>query len=237
MRPISPPLPTTAPPPAAPAPNARKPMTIHKPLAAAVLAAVATAVTAQTPTPPPAAAPAATSPAKKELLARLVPLYQENLERLATSMAEAPAMRLMQQVGPRLQTLPAERRDAVARDIEADVRKYVEEARPIIVGATQRVLPTVVVPLLEERMTEDELRQTLAMFEAMRTPGARKFQQMQNDVHRALGERLVADTRAQIEPKVRTMEQAVAGRLGLTATPPASAPRTTPARPASGVRR
>jgi hypothetical protein len=45
-------------------------------------------------------------------------------------MAQQPAAMMMQQAAPVLQRLPAERREAVARDIEADVRKYTEEAVP-----------------------------------------------------------------------------------------------------------
>lgn len=189
--------------------------------AAAALALAPWPALAQT----PSAAPAAASPAKKELVARVMQLYQGDLDRVAVALAENPAMRLMQQAGARLQALPQDRREALARDIEADVRKYAEEARPIVTAAAQRAGPAAIAPLLEERMSEEELRQVIAMFDAMRTPGARRFQQLQPDVQRVLGERIVVETRTDIEPKVRAMERAVAGRLGVTPGPAASAPR------------
>jgi hypothetical protein len=211
-------------------------------LAAGLLAA--SSLLAQTaPAPAPAAAPQPSSPAKKELVARLMSLYQPDLDRLAVSLAERPALQLMQQAGARLQAVPQDRREALARDIEADVRKYAEEAAPIVRASAGRIGPQTVAPMIEERFTEDELRQVLAMFDALRTPGARKFQQMQPEIQRALGERLVAETKDQVEVKVRAMEQAVNNRLGTeggnTGAAPAPAPRPpAPAqRPASAPRR
>ena len=64
---------------------------------------------------------------KKELVAKVLQLQQPGLEQMARTMAQQPAAMMMQQAAPVIQRLPAERRDALARDIEADVRKYVEE--------------------------------------------------------------------------------------------------------------
>ena len=66
-------------------------------------------------------AQADTSPAKKELVAKVLKLQQPALEVMARQMAEQPAVQLMQQAGPALQRLPEDRREAVARDIDADV--------------------------------------------------------------------------------------------------------------------
>jgi hypothetical protein len=72
-----------------------------------------------------------------------------------------------------MQRLPAERREAVARDIEADVRKYAEEAVPWCANARNKLAPSTIGPLLEERFTEDELKQIIAILES---PVNRKFQ-------------------------------------------------------------
>ena len=139
---------------------------------------------------------------------------------MARSLAEQPAMQIMQQAGQALQRLPAERREAVARDIEADLRKYAEEAVPIVSARAVKLAPGTIGPLLEERLSEDELRQVIAMLES---PVIRKFQGMAGDMQKALTEKLVAETKPDIEPKVRAMQQVVAKRLGLPAQP-ASAP-------------
>lgn len=202
-------------------------------LTAAAIAA-ASLVHAQTAAPAAAPAPAPSSPAKKELVAKVLQLQQGGIEAMARQLAEQPAMQLMQQAGAAIQRLPQERRDALARDIEADVRKYAEEATPLVRDRALRLAPSTIGALLEERFTEDELRQVIALLES---PVNRKFQSMAPDMQRAIAEKLVTETRPDIEPKVRAMEQAVRARL-TAAMPAASAPAApAPARPASGVRR
>ena len=185
---------------------------MFKPLLTAALIAVAFAAPTQAQTPP--------ANGKKELVARVLQLQQPGIEAMARSLAEQPAMQIMQQAGQALQRMPAERREAVARDIEADLRKYAEEAVPIVSARAVKLAPGTIGPLLEERFSEDELRQVIAMLES---PVIRKFQGMAGDMQKALTEKLVGETKPDIEPKVRAMQQTVAKRLGLPAQP-ASAP-------------
>lgn len=192
---------------------------MFKSLLTAALATVAFAASAQAPAPP--------AGGKKELVARILQLQQPGIEAMARGLAEQPAMQLMQQAGQALQRLPTERREAVARDIEADLRKYAEEAVPIVSARATKLAPGAIGPLLEERFNEDELRQVIAMLES---PVVRKFQGMAGDMQKALSEKLVGETKADIEPKVRAMQQTVAKRLGLPAQP-ASAPTAPAAAP------
>ena len=191
-----------------------------KSLFTTALVAAAFAASAQAPAPAPGTSPVT----KKELVARILQLQQPGIEGMARGLAEQPAMQLMQQAGQALQRMPAERREAVARDIEADLRKYAEEAVPIVTARANKLAPGTIGPLLEERFNEDEMRQVIAMLES---PVIRKFQGMAGDMQKALTEKLVGETKADIEPKVRAMQQTVAKRLGLPA-PPASAPAATP---------
>jgi uncharacterized protein len=163
---------------------------------------------------------------KKELVAKVLQLQQPGIETMARLIAEQPAQQIMQQAGQALQRVPAERREALARDIEADVRKYVEETVPIVRERAVKVAPGTVGALLEERFSEDELRQLVQILES---PVNRKWQGMGADMQRVLTERLVAETRGEVEPKARTMQQSVAKRLGVPAAPAGggSAPRNT----------
>ena len=175
-----------------------------------------------------AQAPAPASAAKKELVARVLKLQQPGIEAMARQLAEQPARQLLQGAGQGLQRLPAERREAVARDIEADVRKYIEEATPIVRDRAVALAPSTIGPLLEERFTEDELKQVIAMLES---PVNRKFQAMGGDMQKAIGEKLIADTRGDVELKVRALDQTVARRLGIT-PPNGAASGAKPAAPA-----
>ena len=153
---------------------------------------------------------------KKELVARVLLLQQPDIEGMAKGLAEQPALPMMQAVGPASPRLPAERREAVARDIEADLRKYADEAVPIVRDKAVKLSPSTIGVLLEERFTEDELRQLIAMLES---PLQRKYKGMAGDMQRALVEKLVAETKGDIEPKMRAMQQTVSKRLGGTAAP------------------
>lgn len=157
---------------------------------------------------------------KKELVTKVLQLQMPGIEAMARQMAEQPAMQVMQQAGPALQRLPAERREAVAKDVEADLRKYAEEAVPIVRGSATKAATSTIGPMLEERFTEDELRQIVAMLES---PTIRKFQGMAGDMQKALMEKVVAETRAEIEPKARAMTASVSKRL-TPPTPAASGP-------------
>jgi uncharacterized protein len=182
-----------------------------------VLCAAAIAV-ATLPSSPALAQAAGAS--KKELVARVLQLQQPAIEAMAKGLAEQPAMQLMQAAGPAIQRLPAERREAVARDVEADLRKYADEAVPIVRDKAVKLAPSTIGALLEERFSDEELRQIVAMLES---PLQRKFQGMAGDMQRALVEKLVADSKGDIEPKVRAMQQSVSKRLGGPATPAAGA--------------
>jgi hypothetical protein len=182
-----------------------------KVLVIAAALAAAGLVQAQT-----AAAPAATSAAKKELIAKVLQLQQPGVEAMARQLAEQPARALMQRAEQVMQGVPAERREALARDIEADVRQYLDAATPIVRDRAVKLAPTTIGPLLDERFTEDELRQVIALLES---PVNRKFQQVGPEMQQAIGTKLVAETRGEIEPKVRALDAAVAKRLGITPPP------------------
>lgn len=166
---------------------------------------------------------AQTAPTKKELVARVLQLQQPGIEAMARQIAQQPAMQIMQQAGAALQRVPQERRDALARDIEADVRKYVDESVPVVTQAAVRLAPSTIGALLEERFSEEELRQIIGILES---PVNRKFQGLAQEMQRSIVERLVADTRGTVEPKVRALQDTVAQRLGVpSGSPAASAPR------------
>ena len=160
------------------------------------------------------------SPAKKELIAKVISLQQGGIDGIARSLVEQPAMALMQQAGMILQTRVApEKREALAKEIQADVRKYVEEATPIVRERAQKAAPGVRGALLDERFTEDELKQLVAW---LASPVVRRYQQMTPDIQKGMSEKLVADTRAAVEPKLQALDRSISTRLGVQ--PPASAP-------------
>lgn len=183
-----------------------------------------------------ATAQAQSTPAKKEIVARILKVQQPGVEALARGLVEQPAIEMLDQAGAALpQRVAADKREGVAREIQADVRKYVDETTPIVRERALRLAPGTVGTLLEEKFTEDELRQVAAMMES---PVFTKFQSMGNEMQKALIEKLVAETRPLVEPKVRALEESIARRLGVTPGGGAqgAAPAGSPARPAASRR-
>ena len=184
------------------------------------LLALATSVQAQVPVQ--TLAPAT----KKDLVTKVLQLQQSAIEQSAQALAEQPAMQMMQQAGMALQTrVPPEKREAVAKAIQAEVKKYLDQAVPLVRERAVDLAPTTIGTLLEEKFNEAELKQLIGIIES---PVNRKFQQMGGDMQRVLMDKLVADTRGAVEPKVKTLEAAIGKQLGL----PAPAPTPAPAAPA-----
>jgi hypothetical protein len=179
-----------------------------------------------------AGAGAQTSPAKKDLVAKILQLQQPAIESVARALAEQPAALLIQRAGTVMQTrTPPDKRDAIAREIQADVRKYVEEAVPLVRDRALKLAPAAIGTMLDERFTEEELVQLIAIIES---PVNRKFQQMGGEMQKSLQDRLVAETKGLMEPKIKALELAVAGRLGIpVSAPAASSAARAPASPAS----
>lgn len=167
------------------------------------------------------AASAPVSAAKKALVQRVLKLQQPGIEALARQLAEQPAAAMVQQVQPALARVPADKREAVARDIQADIRKYADEATPLVRDRALALAPSTIGTLLEQKLTEDELKQVATMLES---PAVRKFQGLLGDMQRSLAEKVVADARPSIDPKLRALEQSVKARLEplLGAAPAAS---------------
>jgi uncharacterized protein len=164
---------------------------------------------------PVMAAQAQSTPAKKALVARILKVQQPGIEGMSRSMAERPAIALMDRAGPVLaERIPADKRDAVAKEIQADVKKYLDDAVPLVTSRAVKLAPTTVGPLLEEKFTEEELKQVAAFLES---PAINKFQQLSGEMQKVLLEKVVADTKSVIEPKVVALEQSVTKRLGITA--------------------
>ena len=170
---------------------------------------------------PAMAVQAQSTPAKKALVARILKVQQPGIEGMSRSMAEGPAISLMDRAGAVLtERVSAEKREAVGKEIQADVKKYLDEAVPLVTGRAVKLAPATVGPFLEEKFTEEELKQVAAFLES---PAINKFQQLSGEMQKALLEKVVADTKGVIEPKVVALEQSVSKRLGITA--PTAAPR------------
>jgi hypothetical protein len=174
------------------------------------------------------AAHAQSTPAKKDLVARILKHQQPGVEAMARGLAEQPAAAMLDRASTALAVrVPPEKREAVAKEIQADAKKYADETVPLVQGRAVKLAPATIGALLEEKFSEDELKQVVAIIES---PAYVKFQQLGGDMQKVLVEKLLADTRPQVEAKLKVMEASIAKRLGITPPPAAAA---APAKPAA----
>ncbi|MBN8494822.1 MAG: DUF2059 domain-containing protein, partial [Burkholderiales bacterium] len=161
--------------------------------------------------------PSAASPAKKELVQKLLTLQQPGIEAAARNMVERPAAMMLQEAGRVLQTqFPADKREGIGKTIEADAKRYVDEAFPPVRDRALKLAPTTIGAALEEKFSEDELKQLVAWFES---PVNKKFQQVSGEMFGSFMQKLGTESRPLIEPKLQTLEQKVRTALGAPAAP------------------
>ena len=179
-----------------------------------------------TPATAPAAA-AAPSPAKKELIQRVLKLQQGGIERLATAMTEEPALLLADRASEIIAAkVPKDRQETVAKEVQSELQKYLKDTVPLVRRSAQQLAPATIGAVLESKFNEDELREIVAMLES---PAYGKYQQLSGEMQQSLQARLVSDTRATVEPRVQALEKTLGERL----TAATSAAAATPAKPAA----
>lgn len=155
---------------------------------------------------------------KKELVQKILVQQQPGIEALARGLAGDTANRVMQAAGEGLQRVPADKREAAAKAIEADIKKFYDESESMLRDRAVKLAPTTIGATLEEKFSEDELKQLLAWFES---PVNKKYQQLGPEMQNGLAQKLVADTKPSVEPKLKALEQSIRKQLGV---PPAAAP-------------
>lgn len=157
---------------------------------------------------------------KKELVARVLQLQQQGIENVGGMIAGQTSQQMLQAAGQALQRVAADKRDAIGRQIQDDVKSFYGEIEPILKKRASELGASVLGAAYEEKFSEDELKQLIAWLES---PVSRKFAQFDAQQGNVLAEQLIADTRPAIEPKLKTLEATVSKRLGLPAAPAAAA--------------
>ncbi len=154
-----------------------------------------------------AATAAQAADTKKELVQKLLNIQQSSLETTARGLAETPARQLVAAAQPILaQGVPPEKREATAKALDAEIKKYLDAALPVVRMVTIKDSQTVVAPLFDEKFTEDELRQLVTMLES---PVLKKYQTLLPDMSKALIDKVVEDARPQVDPKLQATQEAI----------------------------
>ena len=184
--------------------------------------------TANAQSTPAAAAPSA---AKKELITRLLKLQRPGIEAMSRDMAQEPALLMLERAAAVVQSrVPQDKQEATIKGLQADAKKYLDTTIPMVRDRALALAPDTVGPVLDQKLSEDELKKVIAILES---PEYAKFQQMSGDMQQALQSKLVADTQNSVAEKLKTLESDLTTRLNAVVAQ-APAPTAASAKPAAG---
>ena len=144
---------------------------------------------------------------KKELVQKLIDVQQASLENTARGLTENPARQLVaaaQQVI--VQGVPEDKREATAKQVDAEIKKYLDAANPIVRASTLKQSQAAVAPFIEEKFTDEELKQLVGMLDS---PVLKKYQGLLPEMSKTLIDKVVADARPQVDPKLQATQNAI----------------------------
>ena len=168
------------------------------------------------------------SPAKQALLQKALQLQQPGIEGIGNSLANQTANQVLQVAGQAMGRVPADKREAVGAELQGEVRKFYDDIAPILQAAAVKLAPATMGTAMDQKFTEEELKVLVAWLES---PVNRKYQQFAGESQQALGQQLVAETRPQIEPKMKALEQVMGAKLAAVGAGPTGAPASAGASP------
>jgi hypothetical protein len=160
--------------------------------------------------------------AKKALVQKALQLQQAGIEGVGSGLASQTAGQVLQAAGRAMGRVPADKREAVGAELQAEVRKFYDDVAPLLRSTAVKVAPETLGAVLQDKFSEDELKALIAWFES---PVSHKYQQFAGEMQQSLTQKVVAETRPQIEPKLKALEQALNAKLNAaTAAAASSAP-------------
>lgn len=157
---------------------------------------------------------------KKELAAKVAQAQTAEAEALARMLAGQSLQGPLQSVTRALQSVPQDKRDALVKEVEGELRKSGQEIETELLQRVRKLAPSAYASVLEEKMTEDELKQTLAWLESS---AYRKQRVISPEIQNTLAQKLVADARPSVDAKLKSLDEKLRKSFGMPPAPAASA--------------
>jgi hypothetical protein len=158
-----------------------------------------------------ACAQAASSvPPEKQALVNRV-LAKMALDSVGAQMLQAPVAEMLRQSRVVVTSrVPAEKQDAVMKDLTMEATRFIEQETPPLRASTQAVVQSSVAPLLAQKFSVEELKQLADVLEA---PVLAKFETLVPEMKRVVGDNVAKANAAQIQPKMTELQNRVGLRL------------------------
>ena len=136
-------------------------------------------------------------------------LQQQNIEGVGVTLASLTGTQMMQLAGPALARLPEDKRQQVTRELQMEVSRFEGDAAPLLKASALKWAPSTLGAGLRT-LTDDELKVLIAWLES---PVSRKFQKVSDDSHRALLQKMSVETRPELDPKLKALEERMISKL------------------------
>ncbi|WAC72400.1 DUF2059 domain-containing protein [Roseateles sp. SL47] len=169
------------------------------------------------------------SPAKKELINKVLKLQQPAIEQLTVGVLSRPVNDLAQKLMPAIRRLPEDKRESTAKSIDASLRKFMEDNSPALIEKGKSIQASTIGLTLDEKFSEDELKQLVAWLES---PVSKKFAEVAPDLQAVYTKKLIDDNGKALDDKFNALQTNIAKQLGLDA-PAANGAAASGAKPAS----
>lgn len=135
---------------------------------------------------------------KKELIEKLLTLQQPAVDAAARNITEQQPMQMAASAQRVImQNVPEDKRQATAQAVDAELKKYVQTAAPVIQASAQKLTKSTMAPALDERFTEDELRKLIAILES---PELKKYNTVLPEMTDKLLDKIIVDARPTVDP-------------------------------------
>ncbi len=167
---------------------------------------------------------------KKEVVQKILSSQQGALDNMARGMTEQFAGQLIGQTQQIIvRAVPEDKRDATAKQANAELTKYLETTVPVVRTSINKLAPTTIGTIYEDKFTEDELKQLHAMLDS---PVLKRYQEIQPLMASSLAQKVQADVANDVKPKLQTLaaslekilNTATGGKLSQGESKPAAKP-------------
>jgi hypothetical protein len=149
---------------------------------------------------------------KAALIKQFIELQRPGVEALARGLVEESSLPIARAGAGYLQTqVPEAKREAAGKAADAELKKYFDDAYPLVRDKAVQLAPAALTPVLDQNFNEEEMRQLVSW---VSSPVSKKYQELNPQLQNALTEKLVAETRTSVEPKLRALDTNVAKALG-----------------------
>jgi len=161
---------------------------------------------------------AQTTDPKTEWAAKVVSLQQgPELDRLVDQLAESSVQDLIANWGPKLEAnVPKARQAKATEELNAELKKYVDDAKKVIGGKVSTIGTNAMVPAYAERFSLDELKQLAAFFES---PVVKKYQAATPELGNIFVQKILEAARPDIAARARQFNDTATKIVG--SAPPA----------------